>query len=348
MGTVMSNRNGKAAVTQEDVAQHAGVSRSIVSYVINNGPRTVSEATRARVLSAIEDLGYQPNKFAQRLSSAEDKLAQKYIGIILASNYMFKRPYYGSILASIHEYASERDYHIRFIRVFNDFSNPALFGELIHPNEISGVILLGLDQVLVTPDDQALVAQIVQKVERAVCVEWELPNVPSILFDRQNAAYQAAQHLAAAGRKRIAYIGPDDKRVLGYRQALWEQGISADAHWLYYAIDAARGYEACEQLLASEPSIDAICAGTDEVAIGALNFLHKQGIRVPQDIAVASIDNLDISAFVVPSLTTVDVPKREIGVHAIDILSMEKPLRDTSAFAITVPTRLIVRESSVT
>ena len=99
--------------------------------------------------------------------------------------------------------------------------------------------------------------------------------------------------------------------------------------------------------LASEPGIDAICAGTDEVAIGALNFLHKQGIRVPQDIAVASIDNLDISAFVVPSLTTVDVPKREIGVHAIDILSMEKPLRDTSAFAITVPTRLVVRESSV-
>jgi LacI family transcriptional regulator len=178
-------------------------------------------------------------------------------------------------------------------------------------------------------------------------VEWELPNVPSILFDRQNAAYQAAQHLAAGGRKRIAYIGPDDKRVIGYRQALWEQGISADSHWLYYAIDVAPGYEACEQLLASEPGIDAICAGTDEVAIGALNFLHKRGIRVPQDIAVASIDNLDISAFVVPSLTTVDVPKREIGVHAIDILSMEKPLRETSAFAITVPTRLIVRESSV-
>jgi LacI family transcriptional regulator len=344
----MSNRrtNGRA-ITQEDVAQHAGVSRSIVSYVINNGPRAVSEATRSRVLAAIKDLGYQPNKFAQRLSSSDDRLAQKYIGIILASNYMFKRPYYGSILASLHEYASERDYHIRFIRVFNDFNNPALLGELIHPDEIGGVILLGLDQVLVTPDDRALIGEIVGRVERAVCVEWELPNVPSILFDRQNAAYQAAQHLAATGRKRIAYIGPDDRRVTGYRQALWEQGISADAHRMYYAIDVAPGYEAGEQLLSAQPDIDAICTGTDEVAIGVLNLLHKRGIRVPQDIAVASIDNLDISAFAVPALTTVDVPKREIGVHAIDILSMEKPLRDTSAFSITVPTRLIVRESSV-
>lgn len=343
----MSNRPSGRAITQEDVARHAGVSRSIVSYVINNGPRAVSEATRLRVLAAIEDLGYQPNKFAQRLSSTDDKLAQKYIGIILASNYMFKRPYYGSILASIHEYASERDYHIRFIRVFNDFSNPALFGELIHPNEISGVILLGLDQVLSTSDDQQLIAQIVQRVERAVCVEWELPGVPSILFDRQNAAYQAAQHLAAIGRKRIAYIGPDDKRVLGYRQALSEHDLTAAEGWTRYAIDAAPGCEECERLLQSEPNIDAICAGTDEVAIGVLNCLHKQGIQVPQDVAVASIDNLDISAFVIPSLTTVDVPKREIGVHAIDILSMDKAQRDSSAFAITLPTCLVVRQSSV-
>ena len=343
----MTRPNDKA-ITQEDVALHAGVSRSIVSYVINNGPRKVSDETRSRVLAAIKDLGYRPNKHAQMLSSADDTLAQKYIGIILASNYMFKRPYYGSILASIHDYASERDCHIRFVRVFNDFSNPTLFNELIHPNEISGVILLGLDQVLATPDDQALVEQIVERVERAVCVEWELPGVPSILFDRQNAAYQATLHLAAAGRKHIAYIGPEDKRVAGYRQALWEYGISADSHWTRFAIDAAPGYEECEQLFQSNLPIDAICAGTDEVAIGVLNHLHGRGLRVPQDVAVASIDNLDISAFTIPSLTTIDVPKRDIGLHAVDILNLDKPRRGSSAFAITVPIQLIVRDSSAT
>ena len=157
----MTRPNDKA-ITQEDVAHHAGVSRSIVSYVINNGPRKVSDETRNRVLAAIKDLGYRPNKHAQMLSSADDTLAQKYIGIILASNFMFKRPYYGSILASIHEHAHERDCHIRFIRVFEDFNNPMLFNELIHPNEISSAILLGLDQVLNTPDDRMLVEEIVE------------------------------------------------------------------------------------------------------------------------------------------------------------------------------------------
>ncbi len=105
----MPHEHGSRIVTQEDVARRAGVSRSIVSYVINNGPRKVSAETRDRVLAAIKELGYRPNKHAQLLSSTDDTLAEKYIGIILAGNYMFRRPYYGSILASFHE-------HVRFRR----------------------------------------------------------------------------------------------------------------------------------------------------------------------------------------------------------------------------------------
>src|SRR5690349_21716248 len=226
--TIMTDDNTPKAVTQDDVARHAGVSRSNVSYVINNGPRKVSEETRQRVLRAIKELGYRPNKHAQMLSATDESIAEKYIGIILAGNYMFKRPYYGSILASMHENAHEKDRHIRFIRLFDDFNNPALFNELIHPNEINGLILVGLDQMLKTAEDHALVQQIVERVERVVCVEWEWPGVPSIQFDRQNAAYQATHHLTTLNRVCIAYIGPDDKRVQGYQQALWERGIAAD------------------------------------------------------------------------------------------------------------------------
>ncbi len=333
-------------VTQEDVARLAGVSRAIVSYVINNGPRQVSEETRNRVLAAIKELGYRPNKHAQMLSSTDDTVAEKYIGIILAGNYMFKRPYYGSILASIHEHAHERDRHIRFIRVFEDFSNPALFNELIHPNEISGVILVGLDQVLDSPDDQALVAEIVRRVERVVCVEWEWPGVPSIKFDRQNAAYQATRHLLAGNRQHVAYLGPEDERVSGYHQVLWERGIPADDSLTFYAADSRSGYECCGQLLATGRPLDAICAGTDEVAMGVLKCLHEHGLHVPRDMAVASIDNLDISAFMIPSLTTVDVPKREIGLHAVETLVSNQPPYGSAAFVITVRTQLIVRESS--
>lgn len=344
----MSERpqNGKT-VTQDDVAHRAGVTRSIVSYVINNGPRKVSEETRARVLAAIKELGYRPNKHAQMLSTSDAALSGKYIGIILASNYMFKRPYYGAVLAAIHEFAHERECHIRFIRVFDDFNNPALFNELIHPNEISGVILLGLDQVIRAPEDNELVQGIVERVERVVCVEWAWPDVPTISFDRQQAAYTVAKHLVDSGRTRVAYIGPEDKRDLGYRQALWECGLTVDDRLIRYAIDAPSGYETAEAILASGVPVDAVFAGTDEVAIGVLNCLHRHGIDVPRQLAIAAIDNLDISAYTVPSLTTVDVPKREIGLHAVEILLSDFGRRGSSpSFSINVPVRLIVRESS--
>lgn len=334
-------------VTQEDVAQRAGVSRSVVSYVMNNGPRKVSEETRSRVLTAIKDLGYRPNKHAQMLSGTDDLITEKYLGIILAGNYMFKRPYYGSILASMHEYAHESGCHIRFIRIFEDFANPALFNELIHPNEISGLILVGLDQVMNTQENQDLIEEIVRRVERVVCVEWEWPGVPSIQFDRHKAAAQATRHLLANGRRRIAYIGPDDDRLGGYRQALWEGSIRADDALIRFAPDAQTGYACCEQLLRDAAPIDAICSGSDEVAIGILNCLYRSGLHVPNDVAIASIDNLDISAYTIPALTTIDVPKQEIGFHAIDVLVSDKTRRGSPAFAITLPTQLIVRESSV-
>jgi LacI family transcriptional regulator len=340
-------QNGKT-ITQDDVAERAGVSRSIVSYVINNGPRKVSVETRNRVLAAIKELGYRPNKHAQMLSAPEESFAEKYIGIILAGNYMFKRPYYGSILESLHICAHEKDWHIRFIRVFDDFSNPALFNELIHSNEIGAVILIGLDQAISSQEDWALVEQIVQRIERVVCIEWEWPGVPAILFDRQDAAYRATQHLLVGGRTHIGYIGPDDKRVQGYRQALWENGIAPDSRHIYVdVVESRTAHPACEALLKTGLTLDAICVGTDEASVGVLYCLHQHGLRVPQDVAVASIDNLDISAFTIPALTTIDIPTYEIGHHAIEALIANPPRRDGSAFAITVRTQLIVRDSTM-
>ncbi|MEZ4669855.1 MAG: LacI family DNA-binding transcriptional regulator [Anaerolineae bacterium] len=334
-------------VTQDDVARQAGVSRSIVSYVINNGPRKVSEETRGRVLRAIKELGYRPNKHAQMLSSTSDSVAEKYIGIILAGNWMFKRPYYGSILEGIHQYAHEKDRHIRFIRIFNDFSNPALFNELIHPNEISGAILIGLDQVLHNEDDNLLVKEIINRVERVVCLDWQWPGVPSIHFDRHQAAYQATQHLLENGRKTVAYIGPDDQRVAGYQQALWQGTHPLDERLIVFGEDSGSGFTGCRQMLERGVPFDGICSGTDEVAIGVMNCLHLAGLAIPDDVAVASIDNINISAFMNPTLTTVDVPKYEMGLHAIDLLISDSSWKQSAAFTIMVPTQLIVRESSI-
>ena len=116
---MMSERLETKQVTQADVAKKAGVSRSIVSYVINNGPRAVAEDTRRRVLEAIDELDYRPNRHAQMLIQEQSAAkGTKQLGIVMGSSTLFKRPYYGTILAGIHEEAHQRHFHIRFIQLF--------------------------------------------------------------------------------------------------------------------------------------------------------------------------------------------------------------------------------------
>jgi len=343
----MTDSSDRKIVTQADVARLAGVTRSIVSYVMNNSPRKVSEETRNRVLWAMKELGYRPNKHARILHHADDNPSGNYIGVILAGNYMFRRPYYASILASMHNRVYELGWHIQFIRAYDDFCDPVIFDQLIHRNEIRGLILIGLNQIFHRAAcDTVLMDEIVQRIERIVCIDWEWPGVPSVQFDFQKAAFQATKHLFTLGRKRVAYLGPNDKRVAGYQQALWEYGISPEKSLIYIATEADKGYAVCTQLIKSGEPFDAICSGTDEVGIATLNCLDEHELRVPQDISVASIDNIELSAYTVPSLTTVGVPAGEMGQHAIDTLVSDNTWVSASEFMITVPTHLIIRNSS--
>ena len=131
----------KAAITQKDVARKAGVSRSVVSYVINNGPREVAEETRKRVLNVIKELGYQPNKFAQGLKWGDSK-ASKSLGIIAGgqSYNVLERPYYNMILSGLFEEAHKLGLDVRFFSFFEALLDPVFFNRNIHPDEISSLI----------------------------------------------------------------------------------------------------------------------------------------------------------------------------------------------------------------
>ncbi len=335
------------AVTQMDVAQRAGVSRSIVSYVLNGGPRAVSPETRERVLKAIEELGYRPNKHAQMLTRQQEKVAaEKYFGIVLANVNMFRRPYYGSILASIHERAHAENGHIRFVRMFHDLQNPILFNELIHPDEVSGLILLGLDQVLATDDDRSLLDEMLSRIDNAVAVEWQWEGIPSIQFDRHAAGYKAARYLLELGHTRLAYVGQSDRRLSGFQQALWESGIQIEPECVFSeADDALKGYEGCARIMALRDLPTAFVAGSDEVAFGVLKHLHERQVQVPDQISLVSIDDIDLASFANPALTTVHVPKEDMGLYAVQVLIDHNTRRDIPSAAVVLPTHLVIRES---
>lgn len=336
-----STEHSQRQVTQADVARLAKVSRSIVSYVINNGPRSVSEETRNRVLDAIQELEYRPNKHAQMLMQEKwDSVAADQLGVIISSVNLFKRPYYGEILAGIHEEAHRRNHHVRFIRLFEALRNPALLNQVVHKQEVSGLIFLALDQVLQSEADNQLFQKIVERVDRAVCLEWHHEALPSVNFDRHRAALEATNHLLKLGHRSLAYIGPNDQRVQGFRTALTDFDLTPT--FIAEANDAHSGFEQAAARFATEPGVTAVVAGTDEVAFGILKRFHQQGLEVPEAVALVGIDNIDLSEFASPGLTTVSVPKRELGHQAVKMLIEPEA---ASPVLVTLPTRLVVRES---
>lgn len=341
-------------VTQHDVAREAGVTRSMVSYVLNGSVgKTVAPSTRAKILAAIDKLGYKPNKNAQALQQGNEALADRQIGVVLCSADVFLRPYYAEILAGIYTAAHEHNHNIRFIRFFDELKNPILFNELIHPEEISGLILVATDQRLRTADDERIIEAVKSRIKRIVCVEWQWPGLSSVGFNRQDAARQATEYLLKKGYADVAYIGEIDNRVLGFKQAFMEAGLN-DLSSLVVdgALDMPSGLDAMRRLreaAIANPGAKlprAICAGSDEVAIGILRYLNDVHIAVPAEIAVISIDNIEIAEYTNPPLSTMNIPKRSMGARAVEMIVKETAGQDERALAVLLPVNLVVRESA--
>ena len=337
----------KSKITQNDVASLAGVTRSMVSYVINGNSRSVAPETRQKILDAIDELGYRPNVFAQALSmGSKVAIADRHIGIVLCNAEMFVRPYYAEILAGIHTAAHEKGYHIRFLRFFEELNNPVLFNQLINSEEICGLLLIAIDQCLKNDEDWGLIERIKKQIKQIVCIEWQAPGMSSVSFNRQEAAFQVTNYLFEQNYREIAYIGEADQRVIGFKQAFIERGEDTSGLYIDDAADMASGYEAVKRLHQSRLALPrALFAGSDEVAVGILRYLHEQGIAVPDKTAVISIDNIEIAGYTNPELTTMNVQKRAMGFRAVEMIANRNADQGDDALTLLLPTNLVVRKS---
>jgi DNA-binding LacI/PurR family transcriptional regulator len=341
-----SNRN-KTSVTREDVARAAGVSTTVVSYVVNNGPRPVAEDTRARVLKAIEELGYRPNKHAQSLNTPSGQ-ATRQIGIVMGGGgESLLRPYYADILYGIYDEAYRQDQRIRFLHFFDELHDPVLFNEHVHREEISALIIFPPDPSSSNPQDRVLLDRMLARIKNVVCLERSVASVPSVLFDRAEAARTAMNHLIALGHRRIAYIGGlTDERLEGYRQTLLLHGVPYHDELVRttrYSLEGA--YTQALSLCRLDHPPTAIFAISDETAFGAMRALHEHHLRIPEDMALVSIDDIEFAAYSQPPLTTVRVPRRQMGMYALHVLAMHEAHPDVQPVSMVFPTELIVRDS---
>ncbi len=336
-------------VTQQDVAERAGVSRAVVSYVLNDGPRSVSAETRQRVLQAIQELGYRPNKHAQRLKQGSDAVKNT-IGIVTGgqSYNMLKRPYYNSVLAGLFDSAHQLNQHIRFFCFFDALKDPIFFNKNIHPDEISSLILLLPNLIANTPGYESILDAMIERIDNIICLEDSIKGLPAVIFDRAAAARLAVEHLIGLGHQRIAFLAINDQRKQGYRQALLEHDLTFDETLIRVISDVGPIESAFQQTIELFKTGDpptAIFAANDESAIAVIAALHDQGLRVPDDVALVSIDDIELASMIRPALTTVNVPKRRMGTYAIQFLISQRDISLPQSVSMVLPIDLIVRES---
>src|SRR5574344_2579781 len=337
----------KRTVTQFDVAKEAGVTRSMVSYVLTGSTeRSVAPDTRRKILDAIDKLGYRPNKAAQALQQGNEALAGKQIGVVLCDAQVFLRPYYAEIISGIHTAAHENGYHVRFIRFFDELKNPILFNELIHPEEIGGLILVSTDQCIKTEADKKIISRVKERIKKIVCVEWQCDGLSSVHFDRQDTARKATEYLLKKGYNDIAYIGESDDRILGFQQAFMKQGSPIDKLLLDQAYNMPGGYSAIKKLHKGGKKLPrAIECGAEEVAIGIMCYLNEQHVSIPDKVALISIDNIEMAGYTNPPLTTMNVQKTAMGSRAVEMIVNGTAGQDANALSISLPTNIVERQS---
>jgi LacI family transcriptional regulator len=302
--------------TIHDVARRARVSASTVSHVMN-GTRFVSEATRARVEDAIEALGFRPNALARSLRQGQSHT----LGLILPDS---ANPYFAEIGRELETSAFEAGYSVVLCNTENEPEKERLYVNVLIRNQVDGILLVA------TGDLGDSVEALVEDGFPLVTLDREAsrPGCDSVIADHFHGGQLATRHLLSLGHRRIACIaGPaglssSAQRLAGYRKAMQEAGERADDGLVRHGdFHPESGWAATRQLLRGARPPSAIFASNDLMAMGALRAAHELGRSVPEDLAVVGYDDIELSRYTIPPLSTVAQPKREMAREALRLMT---------------------------
>ena len=325
--------------TRNDVARVAGLSTAVVSYVLNGGPRPVSEASRARVLKAVQELNYRPNASAKALKLNRSNV----IGLIIPD---LSNPFFAEFGREVQNAAFRRGYSLILAETNMDAERESAQINALLERQLDGLITFGLQNLdlhhiligsgiaLVSVDDQVS----------------ELP-VPTVSVDDFQAAQDAVNHLIGHGHSRIGYIGgPEDLLVSQNRRRGWAAAMLAhdpdqDLAQIQHSSPHTRegGYASGLQALDREDRPTALFIGADIQAVGVLHACYELGLQIPEDVAIFSFDGTKEAEYSVPPLSTVAVSTKELADRVLSTLLAET--RFPPGYHFVVGHQLIARQS---
>lgn len=297
------------------MARLAGVSNAVVSYVVNGGPRPVARATRERVLAAIEELGYRPNTIARSLRARRSFA----LGLVVPDS---ANPFFSELAKAVEDAGFESGYTLLLGNSMDDEERERHYVRTFIERQVDGLVLISVSRTGLVAEElrnSRLPVVSLQQLDPAIAA-------PTILVDNEGGAAEAVAHLLEHGADSVACLsGPvgipsADERVRGWSAALDAAGIAADGRTcVRVEFSRAAGYTAALRLLADERP-RALFVASDEQALGVLRAAAELGIRIPAELAVVAFDGIPADEFTVPSLSTMRMPFRELGLAAVRCL----------------------------
>ena len=327
--------------TLRDVANKVGVSPRTVSRVVND-EGGFSEATRVKVLEAVEDLGYQPNMLARGLITRRS-------GTIGLVGVDMTDPFFPAIAEGIQNAARETGRTMFFSCNDGDPQRQAEVFRSLLSHAVDGVIVFpapGSIEQLTAYARRGMPLVIIDDIV-------EFPNLASVSFDLEYGATRAAQHLLATGRRKIAMIGSEitvprtRRRERGFYQAFENAPEGSQRPELVRVQPTVSGgANGLQQLLERQPGLDGIFAYNDLMAVGAMRAAQSVGYRVPDDLAIVGCNDIEMSALMSPGLTTIRLDRPRLSAEATRVLNDLIEAPGSNPAPVVLPVELVVREST--
>jgi LacI family transcriptional regulator len=332
---------GNDMVSIKDIAKQVGMSPSTVSRVVN-GKKNVKPEKRDQILKLIEETGYVPNKAARSMVLNRTFT----VGVVIPDTFnMFQR----QLFSIIERHLEAFGYHTLFFFVKFEGSSEQDCLNRLKSERLDGVIML---HEIKNPRFYDYLIKTNLPTVLATFGFHDRP-LPSIHVNEEQAAFDAVLHLVNLGHRKINMISGGGfsfglQRTEGYYRALDSSGIGRDLGRVIFArsYTAEAGMYGMRELLLRGNDFTAIFAATDELAIGAIRVLRDEGIRVPEDVSVIGFDDIDISSYMVPRLTTIRQPLATMGERTAALLHRYITNGNSSETNIVLPYELIIREST--
>lgn len=338
----------KMPVTIKEIAKEAEVSTATVSMILNNKDKSISEATRNKVLEIARNRNYIPNTMARSLVTRQTRT----IGLIMPD---IVNPFFPEIARGAEDRASLSRYSIIYCNTDDNLTREDAYIDILTEKMVDGIIFTHSADREGDADRFKSCRVPIILIDR----DYDIPNViGKVLVDNTKASYTGVNYLLDQGYRKIAYIAGSihtrtaRDRLEGYKKALAERQLEYREEYVKIGEYKSQwGAEAAKAFLDEKVDFDAVFCGNDLIAIGAVKALKEAGYKVPEDIGVMGFDDIYMAGMVEPALTTIKQPNYEMGYRAAELLinameRLDSPEKSEGAETVILDTELTVRQST--